>query len=447
MRRVLCLMYHFPPFGGAAVQRGVKFVRYLPEFGYEPVVLTGPGLASNWWTPRDESLESEVPEEITVHRLAGPEPPSSGRWRAAVERRLMLPDPREKWWVENAARQRPEDLGDVDLVFGSLVPYATAEAAARLARTLGKPWIVDLQDPWALDEMWLYPTELHRRIDLRRMRKILAAADAVIMNTPEAVARVRYQFPELQSKIVVSIPNGFDAADFGGDPPQRPDPKFRIVHTGYLHTSQGLRLRRTRRIRRIVGGTAAPVDILTRSHVYLVEAVNRLLADDPSLESLVEAVFAGVASEADLDVAARSPVVKMIGYVPHRETVALVRSADLLFLPMHDLPDGWRAGLVPGKTYEYLAAGPPILAAVPDGDARDLLAEAGNAYLCRPDDVNAMTHIIRAQIERFRKGEAPPAAREDVVARYERRRLTEDLANLFTRVLVDERDRTAVAMA
>jgi len=442
VKRVLCLMYHFPPVGGAAVQRNAKFVRYLPEFGYEPVVLTGPAQEASWWTPHDESLEADLPAQLTVRRLQGPEAPPSGRWRSALERRLMLGDPVERWWVENAVRESAKGFADVDVVFGSLVPYAAGEATARIAHALGKPWVVDLQDPWALDEMWLYPTELHRRADLRRMRQVLTAADAVIMNTTEAVARVRDAFPELASKIVVSIPNGFDAADFRGEAPSRTDGKFRIVHTGYFHTRQGLRLRRTRALRRVLDGSAAPVDILPRSPVYLVEAVNQLLERDPSLEDTLQLVFAGVASDADREVAARCRVATVLEYVPHRETVGLLRSADLLFLPMHDLPEGWRARLVPGKTYEYIAAGPPILAAVPDGDARDLLAEVGTAHLCRPTDVAAMAEIISGELARFRRGEPAPIPRADVIARYERRRLTEDLAGLFSQVL-DVRERSA----
>jgi hypothetical protein len=111
-----------------------------------------------------------------------------------------------------------------------------------------------------------------------------------------------------------------------------------------------------------------------------------------------------------------------------------MRSADLLFLPMHDLPRGARASIVPGKTYEYVASGRPILAGVPDGDARDLLARAGTATLCRPDDVGAMAAALEAQLRRWRAGSATPAPRSDVLAPYERRNLTAMLADVLTRV-------------
>ena len=240
----------------------------------------------------------------------------------------------------------------------------------QIAAALGTPWVADLQDPWALDEMWLYPSAAHRALDRRRMRALLRGADAIVMNTPEAAVRLERAFPELVGRRVVSIPNGFDSADFAGPSPERDDGRFRIVHAGYLHTEQGLRLQATRRMRRLLGGID-PIDVLPRSHVYLLQALERLVEEDPSLRESVELVLAGVTTEVDREVAAGSSVqVTFTGYISHAESVAIMRSSDLLFLPMHELPAGRRAGLVPGKTYEYLAAERPILAAVPDGDAR-----------------------------------------------------------------------------
>ena len=264
------------------------------------------------------------------------------------------------------------------------------------------------------------------------MRRLLRSAAAIVMNTPEAAVRLLDAFPELQDAIVVSIPNGFDANDFRGAQPYRRRDKFKIVHSGYLHTERG---RETSRLRRALGGLpVSGVDYLARSHVYLLEAVQRLIRDEPELESVVEVHLVGETSASDREVNAHLSFVHEYGYRPHAETVDMLCSADLLFLPMHDLPTGTRAGLVPGKTYEYLASGRPILAAVPDGDARDLLTEAGNALICRPTDATAMARLISAAISNWRSGVEPPSPRADVVARYERTVQTSQLAEVLDRV-------------
>ena len=434
MRRVAFLSYYFPPIGGAGAQRPARFVRYLRELGYDPLVVTGPGAAVGRWTPQDEALLAEIPAEVEVHRVPGPEPPESTGRAARKERWLGVASPWRRWWVAGAVATGAA-LEGVDLVYAWMSPFESAEAAASLARRLGVPWVADLGDPWALDEMMVYPTRLHRRRELERMRRGLASAEAVVMSTPEAVRRVRSAIPELDDRLVLSIPNGFDAADFQRPVEPRRDGVFRLVHTGYLHTELGYRQRRHPLLRRVLGGTAAGVDFLTRSHVFLLEAVDRLLRADPELASALEVHLAGVASAVDREVGARSPVVRMPGYLSHDRTLELLRSADLLFLPMHDLPPGVRAGIVPGKTYEYLASGRPILAAVPDGDARDLLEEAGGALLYRPGDVAAMAAAIAGELARFRAGAAAPAARADVVARYEYRHLADRLAGVFDCVL------------
>src|SRR3989442_6389430 len=98
---------------------------------------------------------------------------------------------------------------------------------------------------------------------------------------------------------------------------------------------------------------------------------------------------------------------------------------------MQGLPPGRRATIVPGKTYEYLAAGRPILAAVPDGDARDLLERAGGAVLCRPRDVDAMAGLIRGELERFQQDGPRRLRRPPFLPRYEYRSLAGELAEVF----------------
>lgn len=441
------LAYHFPPVGGGGVQRSTKFCKYLPEFGWQPVVVTGPGRGTGRWTPNDQRLVAEVPAGTVVHRLAGPEPGPASSWRQRGERWLLLPRAYSRWWIDGSSRIGAATAADAHLIYASMSPFESGVAAARIARASGRPWVADLRDPWALDEMTVYPSALHRQIERRKMERVLSGAAGIIMNTPEASARLVATFPALRQRRIVTIPNGYDASDFSGPPPAPMGDRFRIVHTGFLHTSLGRRFEDSRRIRRVLGGGVEGVDLLARSHVFLLKAVDLAMTEDPRLRDELEVVFAGRLSRDDVSLLeTASKVARAPGYLPHDESVRLVRSADLLFLPMQDLPAGRRATIVPGKTYEYLASGRPILAAVPEGDARDLLAAAGNALICRPRDVVAMARAIHEQVGRWRRGEESPGPDPALLRQYERRELANRLASLFDTV-VGGRDRRPVSVA
>jgi glycosyltransferase involved in cell wall biosynthesis len=345
-----------------------------------------------------------------------------------------------KWWVDRVIGASNHLEGRFDVVLASLIPYETAEAAAVIASRLGIPWVADLEDPWALDEMRVHPTALNHRIDRRRMAKGLESASALIMNCPEAAARVREEFPHWNDKIVASITHGFNLGDYAGPAPSRSDDAFRIVHTGALHTELGLHHRRSRAARRLLGGTSLDVDIMTRSHVFLLEAIERVARARPELGERIELHLAGRLTDADLEVARCYPRVHTYGHLPQAETVELARSADLLFLPMHELPKGQRARIVPCKSYEYLAAGRPMLAAVPDGDARDLLSRFARVSICRPSDVTAMAQAIgelaAREGRRAEDAAAPPSGAErELLAAYERRHLTGRIAGVLDQVL------------
>ncbi len=434
MTRALVVAYYFPPIGGAGAQRPAKLVRYLPSHGIEPIVVTGPGRSEGRWTPADETLNVDVAPTTVVHRVPVPEPAGATGWRGRAERWLEIPPRWSRWWIDGVV-ELGREMTDVDIIYAWMSPYESAVAATRLSAKLGRPWVADLGDPWALDEMTVFPSALHRQLELRRMRRLLGSAAAIVMSTPEAVRRVREAFPELAGKPILAIPNGFDAADFEEPVVPRSDDAFRIVHTGYLHTELGRRQRQTAPLRRLLGGATRGVDILTRSHVYLLEAIDRLIAQKPELHGRIEVHLAGVLSNADREIAARSDVVRLHGYLPHAQSLQLIRSADLLFLPMQNLPAGMRSSTVPGKTYEYLASGRPILAAVPEGDTRDILTAAGNCRLARPNDTGAIAAGIAAEVEGWSSKRESQRADAKVVEPYGRRFLAAEFAALLDAVV------------
>lgn len=398
MSRILLLSYYFPPIGGAGAQRPAKFARYLHDLGHDVVVLTGSGRTGMTWTPADPTLEGAVPAGVEIVRVPGPEPAPSEGMRNRFERLARRDNDWVRWWQAGVLRAGGDLLG-IDVIHTIMSPFSSAEASDRLARRLGIGWIADLGDPWALDEMMVYPTAVHRRLEIRRMRRLLGTAAAIVMSTPEAARQLVEEFPELGARRVTAIPNGFDAADFGGaaTPAGAPSDKFRVVHTGYLHTEAGLRQRDQSFVRRLVGGGRPGVEILPRSHYFLLAAIEKL---DPTLRDRLELHLAGVISNVDRDLAERSGIAVLHGYMSHAESIALMRSADLLFLPMQALERGQRSTTVPGKTYEYLAAGRRILAAVPPGDARDLIAASGRGIVCEPSDVDGLAEAITDAMSR-----------------------------------------------
>jgi glycosyltransferase involved in cell wall biosynthesis len=174
--------------------------------------------------------------------------------------------------------------------------------------------------------------------------------------------------------------------------------------------------------------------MLTRSHVFLLEALDSLIADRPELAGRIELHLAGLLTDTDLAAAAGRAYVRPCGFLSHADTVELIRSADLLFLPMHDLPPGTAARIVPCKTYEYLASERPVLAAVPDGDARELLSRSPGVHVCRPADVAAMRAAVEAELDAPQTAPAR-AERRALLARYERDALADELVRVFAEAL------------
>jgi glycosyltransferase involved in cell wall biosynthesis len=346
-----------------------------------------------------------------------------------------------RWWIEATYNLACSVHDGEKLVLATMPPFSSAEVALRLSRHLGIPWVADLRDTWALDEILDYTTVLHRKRALAEMGRLLSSASLVIMNTPEAKAALLKAFPWMQDRNVTAITNGYDEEDFSREHTPRKDGKFRIVHSAGFLTLSEYRSR-YRWLQSLLGGAVHGVDISTLSHLYLIKALDAWIREKPRVKEDVEVVFAGKASEADREIVMGTELestIKFLGYVPHDQSVDLLCTADLLFLPWYNLPAGTRSTKVPGKLYEYMAARRPILGAVPDGDVRDFLTKCGTGFVCRPDDVAGMADIIERLYIAWKRGESLTQPNLEFVNQSERRAQTRVLANALNKVLKAER--------
>lgn len=452
-RSLLYLAYFFPPRGGAGVQRSVKFAKYLPEFGWKPLVVANGGTnvdsASN---VQDPTLLKDLPADAVVRytTLTAAEKSAYERSQSKWRQRLYATDPMG-WWCGPAVRLGMELVAEhnPDAILVTMSPFTSARAGLELKKRTGLPLVFDLRDPWALDETRLYPTRWHARRDWRAMRDALCGADLVVMNTPESALAVVEEFgPDLRGK-VIAITNGYDAADFAkGDFEKgvRPlfqngdSPLFRIVHTGMFHSEwaplwddvlagRGLmnKLKYPRR----------PINLWTRTPRYLLDAIARATQTGRIPADKIELILAGEISDADRRMVQQSPIahrVSMPGYMKHRESTALLESADLLFLPLHTPIDGGPALIVPGKCYEYLGSGRPILAMGPRGDMRTFVESTHSGIAIDGDDVDGATSVLVHFYHQSQSGVAPAQDRA-AVERFERRHLTARLAEALQQVI------------
>lgn len=447
-RTLLFLAYFFPPRGGAGVQRSVKFAKYLPQFGWKPLVIAHGGMADNASGVMDPTLLKDLPPEHVVRYTALLQGEKDSYYRAQKKWRqpFFATDPMA-WWADPAARLGLELAAEShpSAIFVTMSPFTAAVAGIQLKKKTGLPLVLDLRDPWALDETRIYTTRWHARRDWKQMHVALAAADLIIMNTPAAAAAVESEFgkgrpadaagPRITAR-VISITNGYDAEDFGKDSPQAAPPDLlRIVHTGMFHselaevwdkvyTGDGM-LNKLKYPRR-------PINLWTRTPRYLLAAMEKLIQSGAIQKDKLELVLVGEISTCDRDMIQNSPMaanVKVLGYRSHAESVNWVESADVLFLPLHTPTDGGPALVVPGKTYEYLGSGRPILAMGPPGDMRNFVEQTGSGIAIAGDDVDGAAAALQKFYEAKRGGRKLFGQNREAVARFERKELTSRLAD------------------
>jgi len=251
---VLLILHDYPPIYSAGTERGLNFARYLPEFGYEPIILTTGrygGLPTDagsqvhraddliqtlaWWLRR-RKVEA-VPQEVRYRQATIANTSLLGRLRD----RVMAPDTKLGWlWPALRLGQRLIAERRPVLIFSSSPPETAHLIAGRLSRRSGLPWVADLRDGWLFEppNPALRQARLRRSLEARWERGMVAQASAVVTATAPIAADLRQRCPAAAHK-PLTITNGFDAAEFAGLTRQRaPDGDFLLVHTGSLSASR-----------------------------------------------------------------------------------------------------------------------------------------------------------------------------------------------------------------
>jgi len=418
---VLC--YFYPPLAGGGVHRVLGFTRHLPKHGWQcTVVCAG---ATDYWV-RDESLLAQVPEGVEVIRVGGGSVLSTwlGLTRGARGRRSsrtfaglrnlsdwwLMPDSYAGWSRRaRAAAERRLARGGIDALLSSSPPDSVHLAAREVHRRSGVPWVADFRDPW----IGLYfrdpPSAWHRARHAALERAVLEDADVVLTASRTHAEGIGSRSGG-RPRRVIHLPNGFESGDApipAADSPEggaRDDEHFRLLYTGML-------------------------SMMPDAEVFL-DALHEMLAKRPEARRKLRARFVGPYESGyqDRSIAlGLKGIVEFSGPLPHAETRALQRAADALLLwKPRNFPT-----MVPGKLYEYLDSGRPVLAVLSEEDeAASLVARAGGERIA-PGDRMALAASLERRYLEWRSGAVRRTPRAEWLEEHTRARLAARLADVL----------------
>ena len=385
-KRILIIVNFFPPGGGGGVYRPLSFVKYLARFSWEVTVLTPkPG---EFWIS-DTGLEDQIPDNVNVIRTFSlsasrllnvfgkkNKDDQSKRSTGGFEllRRLgefaLFPDTYVGWapFAYRAASRLCREK-DFDIILSTSPPDSTHLPAGRISRKFDIPWVADFRDPWISLYLRNPVTAVHRMLN-QKMEEKTAAADRVLVTTDWQRDKLLELYPGCR---VEKIPNGYEEEDFGGLEDISPDPaRFTILHTGML--------------------------TLGRRSKSFLEGVSLFLGRREEAAGLLNVIFAGARESVNDEWVKEFGLEKIVVFkdnIPHSECVRLEKRSHVLLMIKHD--DTRYNGLVPGKLFEYIGAARPILAVVPEGEAKEIvrrLKRGETAAVNNPEDIAAKLEIM-----------------------------------------------------
>jgi glycosyltransferase involved in cell wall biosynthesis len=433
MKRVLIISYDFPPNRTSAVYRMTGLTKSLPQYGWQPTVLT----IRDWDFAQEPQLLEKLPKDVdivrtgflridswenktasAIHSLGGLQSSPRARlgnldryvrsFAAFVRSTVYFPDVTVGWipyaLLKAMELHRREHF---DVVYTTSPPRSSPVVGLLLKMLCGIPLVTEFMDPW-------YPPErpIRKKLEHRLQALLLRKSDRVVVMVRQHGEEFRRSFGVPAEKLVV-VRNGFFEEDFASiDKIEQTD-----LDPAYFHLAHF--------------GTVYPGN---QGNFFL--ALTKLMRQSPELKNRIRLHLVGFPCEDVLRYAREGElkdIIEVHGFLPRREdTLRMMRAADCLLL-FWGRPDFSRLAIA-GKTYDYLRSGRPILAVAGAGGIKELIEQADAGWVVPPDDTEAIERTLRQALGDLRKTGHFGPARPEFVAQFRWDRLAKLLAGAFQEV-------------
>lgn len=428
MKKVLIITYYWPPAGGPGVQRVLKFVKYLPQYGWQPLVLT---VRNGAYPALDPSLSKDIPKECIVHQTPSFEPTllykrfvgmdedqpipnavvteENPNWKkklaAKIRLNLFIPDAKITWLPPAVKTGRKiVHAHRPAVIFSSSPPPTVHLIAKKLQRESGLPWVTDFRDPWT--DMYYYDkvqkSDWATRLDKKLELEVLQKSNRILT--------VSNQLKQLfgskigSSKRIRIVPNGFDEDDLAPFTNSEPFEKFTLAYAGKLNSQQ--------------------------NPENLWQALEHLLQTKAGFSENFQLLYMGhFAPEVEYSIKKHGLKnnLNYTGYLEHDKMLQHLSKSHLLLLVVPQAKDN--KGILTGKVFEYLGIRRFILAIGPtDGDLAGILhqTESGTMF----DFKDQPESFLEKLYDHWVESHTALRTKGDISA-YSRKAQTEQLAFLF----------------
>lgn len=423
--KILIITYYWVPAGGSGVQRWLKFVKYLRDFGIEPVIFT---VDNPNYPIIDASLQKDVPEGIEVVKnsiwepndllsifkkaatktsagFLNPNPSFFGKVLQYVRANYFIPDAR-RFWVKPSVRSIKKYLSEhkIDAIITTGPPHSLHLIGLALKKQLNVKWIADFRDPWTdIDYFHQLPlTEKSKRKHQKLEQDVLKQADVSLV-----IGKTMKENYDAFSENVNVITNGFDT-ELKANPIIELEEKFSITHIGLMNADRNPKL--------------------------LWEVLSELSKEISSFSDDLEIKLIGSIAEdvaKDLEKHQLKNITK-INYVPHSEVKIHQQQSQVLLLAVNKVPSA--KGIITGKIFEYLQAKRPILAIGPeDGDLAEIINKTNSGIVVDFNNKSKLKEVVVDLYQEYK--EQTLIVNSTDVEQYHRKELTKQLANIIKEMI------------
>ncbi|TXD52047.1 MULTISPECIES: glycosyltransferase family 4 protein [unclassified Polaribacter] len=415
--KVLIITYYWPPAGGSGVQRWLKFVKYLQNFGIEPIVYT---VDHAKYPKEDASLIDEIPKGVLILKQPIWEPTDLMFWKQKNQQKkdisnstnsgllsfirgnFFIPDPKV-FWVKPSVSFLEKYLKEhkVDAIISTGPPHSMHLIANQLHQKTNIKWLADFRDPWS--NLYYNKDFKQSKFAINKNKKL----EKIILENADCVLTVSNSLKEefvKQAKRVEVITNGYDSEVLVSTPSAL-DEKFNISYIGLLPKQSNPTL--------------------------FFSALQKICAENTAFKNDLKLHFIGDISDEvknEIEINNLSENTEFIGYVSHKKAIEYQQKAQVLLLLIPNIENA--QGILTGKLFEYLTANRPIFAISPANiDLEDILEQTNTGFVVAYKNEEKIKEAIEELYYRYKTGFLSVDSKN--IAQYHRKQLTRQLAVLI----------------